>query len=85
MFLVRSSLSVTQSKNSKNVIIGHLNVNSLRNKFTAVEELIKRKIDIGLISETKIDESFLNEQFKINGYKAIRRYKDGGLIPGILK
>ena len=85
MFLVRSSLSVTPSKNSKNVIIGHLNVNSLRNKFTAVEELIKRKIDIGLISETKIDESFLNEQFKINGYKTIRRYKDGGLIPGILK
>ena len=28
-------------KNPKNVIIGHLNVNSLRNKFTALEELIK--------------------------------------------
>ena len=48
-------------KNPKNVIIGHLNVNSLRNKFTAVEELNKAKIDIGLISETKIDESFPNQ------------------------
>ena len=70
-------------KNPKNVIIGHLNVNSLRNKFTAVEELIKGKIDSGLISETKIDESFPNRKFKINGYKIIRRDRDsfgGGLI-----
>ena len=36
-------------KNPKNVIIGHLNVNFLRNKFTAVEELIKGKININLI------------------------------------
>ena len=54
-------------KNPKNVTIGHLNVNSLRNKFTAVEELIKGRIDIGLISETKTDESFPNQQFKIKG------------------
>ena len=48
-------------KNPKNVTIGHLNVNSLRNKFTAVEELKKGKIDIGLISEIKIDKSFPNQ------------------------
>ena len=39
--------------------------------------MIKGKIDIGLISETKIDESLANQQFKINGYKTIRRYRDG--------
>ena len=49
-------------KNPKNVIKGHLNVNSLQNKFTAIEELIKRKIDIGLMS-------FPNQQVKIHGYK----------------
>ena len=51
--------------------------------FTVVEELIKGKIDINLILETKIDESFPNQQFKINGYKAIRTDRDGfggGLI-----
>ena len=58
-------------KNPKNVIIGHLNVNAVMNKFLAVEELIKGKIDVGLISETKIDESFPNQQFKINGYNTI--------------
>ena len=30
----------------KNVVIGHLNVNSLRNKFEAVEELVQNKVDI---------------------------------------
>ena len=76
-------VKVHRLKNPKNVTIGHLNVNSLRNKFTAVEELIKGKIDISLISDTKIDESFPNQQFKINGYKTIRRDRDsfgGGLI-----
>ena len=63
-------------KNPKNVIMGHLNVNSLRNKFTAVEELIKGKTDIDLISETEIEESFPNQQFKINSYKTIRRDRD---------
>ena len=63
-------------KSPKNVIIGYLNIYSLRNKFAAVEELIKEKIDIGLISETKIDESFPNQQFKINGSKTFRRDRD---------
>ena len=51
--------------------MGHLNVNSLRNKFAAIEELIKNKIDVYLISETQVDESFRNQQFKINGYKIL--------------
>ena len=45
-------------KNANRLIIGHLNVNSLRNKFEMLEELIKDKIDIFLISETKLDSSF---------------------------
>ena len=38
----------------------------------AFEELIKYKTDVCLISETKIDESFPNQQFKINDYKIFR-------------
>ena len=54
----------------KNVVIGHLNVNSLRNKFEAVGELEQNKVDICFLSETKIDETFPNQQFMINGYSA---------------
>ena len=48
--------------------VSHLNVNSLQNKFQMLEELIKDKIDIFLISETKLDSFFPSEQFVIKGY-----------------
>ena len=63
-------------------MIGHLNVNFLRNKFESVETLIKEDMDICLISETKLDNTFPNQQFHINGYKSFRsdRNKFGGGI-----
>ena len=69
-------------QNPKNVILGHLNVNSLRNKIEAVEELMRNNIDISLFSETKLDETFPNQQFKISGYKMFGRdrNKHGGGI-----
>ena len=48
------SIKVDKLKNPKN-IIGHLNINSLRNKIIAVEEVICDKVDICLFSETKLD------------------------------
>ena len=81
-FATFQSVQVHRCKNRKSVIIGHLNVNLLRNKFVAVDELIK-KIDACLISETKVDELFPKEQFKINGYKIFwkdRNRLGGGLM-----
>ena len=57
------SVKVHKLKNPKNIIIGHLNVNSLRNKITAVEELMRDKVDTCLFSETKLDETFPNLRF----------------------
>ena len=67
-------------KPPKNVILEHLNVNFLRNKIEAVEELMRSHIDISLSSETKLDETFPNKQFKISGYKMFTRdrNKHGG-------
>ena len=78
------SVKVHELKNLKNVIIGHLNVNSLRNKIIAVEELVRDKVDICLFSETKLDETFPSQQFKIHGYKMCPRdrSKHGG---GVLR
>ena len=67
------SVQKDRLQNSKNMVIGHLNVNSLRNKFEAVEELDQNKIDICFLPETKIDETFPNQQFMINGYNLFRR------------
>ena len=59
--------------NPKNILIGHLNVNSLRNKFEAAKDLVQNKVDICFLSETKIGKAFPNQQFMINGYKLFRR------------
>ena len=69
-------------KNPKNFILGHLNVDSLRSKFEAVEDLIQNNIDISLFSETKLDERIPNQQFEISSYKMFRRdrNKHGGDI-----
>ena len=59
-----------------------MNVNSIRNNIVSIQELIKRKTGIFLISETKIDDSFSNAQFKIEGHKSLRKDQDafGGLL-----
>ena len=44
------------------------NSNSIRNKFDLVVDQIKGNVNIMVISETKLDESFPNDQFKIPGY-----------------
>ena len=44
--------------NPNRLITGHLNINSLRNKLEMLEKIIKSKIGIFLISETKLDSSF---------------------------
>ena len=79
---VFSSVTAHRLQSAKNVTIGAPNVNSLRNKIRPVEELIKNDIDICLLSETKTDENFPNQQFNISYYKTIsrNRNKHGGRL-----
>ena len=58
-------------KNANNTIIGHLNINSFRSKFVFAEEIIQ-VFDIFLVSESKLDNRFPRNLFKINGYKIFR-------------
>ena len=65
------------------MIFGHLNVNSLRNKFDIFSELIKGSIDIFMVSETKLDDSFSEGQLLIKGFHSPFRFdrnKNGGRI-----
>ena len=45
-------------KNANKIVFGHLNVNSLRNKFQCLKDVIGQNIDIFLVSETKLNDSF---------------------------
>ena len=76
-----NTLHEIRIKNANRLITGHLNVNSLRNKFEMLGELIKDKIDIFLISEAKLDISFPSGQFLIKGYSApLRLDRLGNLL-----
>ena len=76
-------------KNLNRIIIAHLNINSIRNKFTCLVVVIGNYIDylvevIGnMISETKIDDSFPVSQFLRGGYTtfySLDRNSSGGEI-----
>ena len=46
-------------------IEGFLNINSPSNKFEALQCVIDRNLDIILLSETKLDDSFPSVQFML--------------------
>ena len=56
-------------ENTNKLVIGHLNINSLRNKFESLKCIIKDKLDILILSETKLDDTFPKNQFLLDGYK----------------
>ena len=77
--------SIRQLKlsNPHKIILGHLNINSLRNKFESIADVIQGTFDIFLLSETKIDESFPDKQFRLNNYKIFRKDRNrygGGIM-----
>ena len=63
-------LSDYRAKHLNRIIIAHININSIRNKFDMLVDMINGKIDIILVSETKINDSFPSSQFLISGYSA---------------
>ena len=53
----------------KNLIVKQITVKTLRNNFDLLIEQIKANIDILMILERKLDESFPISQFQIDGYR----------------
>ena len=71
-------------KNVDRIIIGHININSVRNKIHLLADMISGKVDIMLISETKLDNTFPKVQFHLQGYsepsRLDRTAHGGGLL-----
>ena len=78
------ALKNNRLKNVDKLVFGHLNINSIRNKFDLLADAINRNIDVLLISETKIDSSFPDSQFQLSGfscpYRRDRSGNGGGLM-----
>ena len=74
----------------KNIMISHLNINSVRYQFHELSDLFNRSlVDILFISETKLDQTFKQAPFEVTGFKSFRKdrsphggeyWRMGGLI-----
>lgn len=79
------SLKMKRLRYPKNILVGFLNINSLRYKIIDVRDILpKVSLDYFVIAETKLDNTFPTAQFTIDGY-TIRNRKDrtkngGGLL-----
>ena len=66
------------------IIIGNLNINSYSGKFDEFKYLIKNNLDIIVITETKLDDSYPEAQFFIEGfskpYRLDRNKYGGGVL-----
>ena len=66
----QSIIDHVRLNNVNGLIIGHLNINYLRNKFEMLREIVQDKLNVLLVSETKVDLSFPSSQFAIKGFSA---------------
>ena len=65
-----------RKSNVNKLVFGQLNINSLRYKSDMLSKLIKGFVDAFMISETKLEESFPESQFFIDGYHTLFRYTE---------
>ena len=71
------------TKHLNRVFIGHINIKSVRNKIDQLIAITKGNVDVLIISETKLDESFFSIQFNIDWYNisgSDRNANGGGIL-----
>ena len=77
-------LKIYKTKNVDKLTVGSLNINSIRYKFEQLKLVIEDNIDILIIQETKIDETFPNGQFLLDGFlppfRKDRNAQGGGIL-----
>ena len=63
-----SSLQTIRKDNLNKLSFVNLNINSIWNKFNSLVDIITDNIDIFMTSETKVDDSFPDSQFFLDGF-----------------
>ena len=65
---VKSVLKRFRSNQPQQIIIGHLNINSISNKFDTMKQMLMHDLDIFMVTETRLDDSFPVSQFNVGGF-----------------
>ena len=81
---ISKELKELRTENPIRLIFSYLNIDSIRNKFSNLQQGIKGSVDIPIIAETKIDSSFPTAQFRLSNYHTPdlpdNNYKGGGIL-----
>ena len=71
-------------KNPENIIFSYININSIRNKYDNLCDLISKNVDILSVAETELDPFLPNSQFLIRDFHEPKRLditsKRGGVL-----
>ena len=84
-FLINiKTIKDNRHKSLGKIVIGHLNINSIRQKIDSLIEITATIIDILIISETKLESEFSKGEFLIKGfsepYILVCNSKEGGIM-----
>lgn len=55
-----NSISSIRKQNTKNIVMGHLNITSLQNKFELIKEVSFHNIEVFFLNKTKLNETFMS-------------------------
>ena len=68
-------------RNLNKVKFGTLNINFLPNNFDQLRETVLKYVDVLAVTETKLDDTFLESQFLVTGFSVpyrLDRNRNGG-------
>ena len=76
-------MKILRLKNVNKTIIGQINANFISSKFNQLKKLVLKHIDILVVCESKLDETFLSSKFYMDGfslpYRLNRNCHGGGV------
>ena len=71
-------------RSTDKLILGNVNIYSIRNKFNSLVYVLDKNVEIFLSSEAKLDNLFPSAQFKIEGFTTPYIYERNDKVGGIL-
>ena len=70
---IMKRLNEIRRNHHKSLVFAHVNINSVRSKFHNLADILNAGlIDVLAVTESKLDDSFPMNQFKLDGFKIIR-------------
>ena len=77
-----STLKEFRLRTANGIVCAQLNINSIRNKYDQLKSMIMRNMDTLILTETKLNNTFPQAEFFIDGYSKPYRFDRPGNVNG---